>query len=145
MFFVSCAGLGNDLVKSPRINVSSIKINEIRLDKQDIMISLNIFNPNPVPIPVRGLTYQLDINDVLFASGFNNTRMDIPASGEENVDLSISGDLISFLLKNQLAGKGSLNYSLTGDVALISSSIKFPYSRSGQIKIPDYINNIIGR
>lgn len=145
LLFISCAGLGNDLIKSPSVKVTNVSIRDIRLDKQDIVVKMNIFNPNPVPIPVRGFTYRLDINDIEFANGFNEERMDLPAADDGELDLVISGDIISFLLKNRLVNRDSLDYSLSGDIAVLSSSLKFPYSKSGKIEVPSYINNIIGR
>ncbi len=145
LLVVSCAGLGNRLVKSPEISVAKISIGDLRLDRQDIKVKLNVFNPNPVPIPVRGITYKFNINNIEFAKGFNETRIDLPASGEGDIDLVISGDLVSFLLENKMIRTDELKYSLTGNIAVLSSSLRFPFSRTGEINIPDYFNTLKGR
>lgn len=145
LFMVSCAGLGNSLVKSPEISIASVGIGDVRLERQDIKVKLNVYNPNPVPIPIRGLTYKFDINNIEFARGFNESRIDLPASGEGDIDLVIRGDLLSFLLENKMIRKDKLNYSLTGDIAVLSSSLRFPYSRTGELSIPNYFDRFIGR
>lgn len=145
VFFLSCAGMGNSFIKSPEISVSRVEIKDLRLDQQDIVVKLNVFNPNPVPIPIRGLTYKFDINEVEFANGFNETRIDVPASGDGDIDLVISGDIISFLLENRMINKDRVDYSLSGDIAVLSSSIRFPYSKTGVINVPDYVDGFLGR
>lgn len=136
---VSCAGMTEGLVQSPRLSVTDVQIAGIQLDRQYIRLKLDITNPNPVLIPVRGFTYKLDINDIEFSSGFNETYMDIPASGKESVDFIISGDLLSFLMNNRIRGSESVRYSLSGDIAILHSSLRFPYHESGIIDISRYL------
>lgn len=139
----ACAGMGNGLLTSPDLSITGVSVEHLSLDKQDIRLNLRISNPNPVPIPVRGLTYELDINSVKFASGFNKTNIDIPASGDSDVALVISGNLINFFLQNRMISKNSVPYSLTGDIALLSSSIRFPYSHQGIIELPASLRSLI--
>jgi len=139
----ACAGMGNGILRPPGLKVTGVNVESLGLNKQDIRLKINIFNPNPVPIPVRGITYKLEINSVEFASGFNKTSIDIPASGDSDVDLVISGNLLSFLLKNRMISKNSIPYSLTGNIALLSSSIRFPYAHRGMIDLPASLNTFM--
>lgn len=131
----SCAGLENALLQTPKLSVTDVRTNKVTLGEQNIGLRLNIYNPNPIPIPIRGLSYKLDLNDVEFASGFSENSISIPAAGSGEMDLNIGGNLLSFIQRFGGISKGSIDYRISGDIALVSSSLRFPYSQVGELSL----------
>lgn len=131
----SCAGLENALLQAPKLSVKDVRINKVTLGEQNIGFRLNIYNPNSIPIPIKGLSYKLDLNNVEFASGFSENSISIPAAGSGEMDLSIGGNLISFIQKFGGIAKSSIDYQISGDIALVSSSLRFPYSHVGELSL----------
>ncbi len=133
LFLLSCAGLGEGLIQAPELKITDTALSGISIFKQDINLKMNIKNPNPFSLPIRGFSYKLDLNGVEFTSGFNETALNIPSVGETETTLRITGDLLSFIRKFNLGDAKQLNYSLSGDIAILSSSLRFPYRQTGEL------------
>lgn len=136
----SCAGIGQSLIKAPGLNITNVRVSNLSLTNQNIVFTLGIDNPNPIPIPLKGLSYKLDLNGVEFANGFNESDLSIPAGGNSVMDLNIEGDLISFIREFGGVKQGGLDYNLSGDIALLSSSLRFPYNQEGRLTLGTLFN-----
>ncbi len=136
----SCAGIGQSLIKAPGLNITNVRVSNLSLTNQNIVFTLGIDNPNPIPIPLKGLSYKLDLNGVEFANGFNESDLSIPAGGNSVMDLNIEGDLISFIREFGGINQGGLDYNLSGDIALLSSSLRFPYNQEGRLTLGTLFN-----
>lgn len=135
IFLISCAGIGDSFLQTPKFKVTNVRITNLSLNNQSIVFTLGIENPNPIPIPIRGLSYKLDLNSVEFASGFSENSVNIPASGAGKMNLNVSGNLISFIQKIGTISDGRIDYHLSGDIVLVSSTIRFPYSKIGRLSL----------
>lgn len=133
LFFLSCAGLGEGIIQAPELRITDAALSSISIFHQDIDLKMSIKNPNPFSLPIRGFTYKLDLNGVEFTSGFNETALNIPSISESETNLKITGDLLSFIRKFNLGDAKKLNYSLSGDIAILSSSLRFPYRQTGEL------------
>ena len=135
LFLSSCAGIGEGLLQSPKLKVTNVKVTNLSFNNQSIIFTLDVDNPNPIPIPIKGLSYKLDLNGVEFASGFSENSISIPASGNGQMDLNIGGNLISFIQKVGGVSSSGIDYNISGDISLLSSSIRFPYSHGGKLSL----------
>ena len=136
----SCAGIGQSLLQAPDLKITNVRVSNLSLINQNIVFTLGIDNPNPIPIPLKGFSYKLDLNGVEFANGYNESDISIPAGGNSVMDLNIEGDLISFIQKFGWVKQGGLDYNLSGDIALLSSSLRFPYSQEGRLTLGSLFN-----
>jgi len=136
----SCAGIGQSLIQSPVLKITNVRVSNLSLTNQNIVFTIGIDNPNPIPIPLKGLTYNLDLNGVEFANGFNESDINIPAGGNSVMDLNIEGDLLSFIQNFGGVKQGGLDYYLSGDIALLSTSLRFPYSQEGRLTLGSLFN-----
>lgn len=133
LLFLSCAGLGEGIIQAPQLRITDAALSNISIFRQDIDLKMNIKNPNPFSLPIRGFSYRLELNGVEFTNGFNETALNIPSAGESKTTLKITGDLLSFIRKFNLGDAKQLNYSLSGDIAILSSSLRFPYRQTGEL------------
>lgn len=140
ILFSSCAGIGQSLIQPPGLEITNVRVSNLSLTNQNLVFTLGLDNPNPFPIPLKGLSYKLDLNGVEFANGFNESDISIPAGGGSVLDLNIEGDLINFVRDFGGVKQGGLDYNLSGDIALLSSSLRFPYSQEGRLTLGSLFN-----
>lgn len=128
----ACASLGS-YPETPRVSLVSIQPKEMTLFEQRFAIQLRVLNPNAVAIPVRGLSYALEVNEREFAYGVSPQSLDIPAFGEALLDVEISSNLLSVVRQLQsMSGetRSSLDYRLAGKINLANRlrSLSFDYT-----------------
>ena len=76
LFLVGCAGPGKKLAP-PRITLTNIKVQEIKVFESVFQIELRVVNPNDVAIDIKGLDCELELNDKHFASGVSNKKIKV--------------------------------------------------------------------
>ena len=98
-------------------------------------VRMRVLNPNASGIPVRGLSYSIEINQREFAYGVSNQAMDIPAFGEAVLDVEVVSNLLNMI--SQLRGMGDappeqLDYRLSGKLSLQGGG-RVPFDYSGTL------------
>lgn len=88
-----CAGLGKSL-EPPRINLSNVQFQESKALETVLQIELRVFNTNDVPIKVRGLDCDLELNGRSFAKGVSNVDKEIPAFGTTTVPVTLYSSVV---------------------------------------------------
>ena len=89
-----CAGTG-DIVQTPAVELTSVHVKRADLGSQTFELGFNLDNPNPFPLPVRGIRYQIRVADQQFVGGETVTAMTVPANGAGEFVLTVDLDLIS--------------------------------------------------
>ena len=85
---VGCAGLGKTL-KPPRIHLSNLQFQESKALETVLQIELRVFNTNEVPITVKGLDCDLELNGTSFAKGVSTVDREIPAFETTTVPVTL--------------------------------------------------------
>jgi LEA14-like dessication related protein len=88
LLLVGCAGLGKTL-DPPRINLSNVQFQESKALETVLQIELRVFNTNDIPIKVKGLDCDLELNGKSFAKGVSNVDKEIPAFGTTTVPVTL--------------------------------------------------------
>jgi LEA14-like dessication related protein len=115
---VGCAGLGKSL-EPPRINLSNVQFQESKALETVFQIDLRVFNTNDVPIKVKGLDCDLELNGRRFATGVSNVDTEIPAFGTVIVPVTLYSSVVDLfrgmlgLHKNQ-----ALKFGVSGRLHL---------------------------
>jgi len=90
---VGCAGLGKTL-EPPRITLSNVQFEEPKALETVLQIELRVFNTNDVPIKVKGLDCDLELNGESLAKGVSNVDKEIPAFGTTTVPVTLYSSVI---------------------------------------------------
>ena len=131
----ACTGLPLQ-PKTPEISLTGIQVEKLGLDEQRFRIRLRLHNPNNFALPVRSLDYALQLNGQKFAEGASTRPITVPALGESELELEVAGRLQNALPQIVALGTGSsLNYSLSGNVALSDFPLKIPFSKQGKVSL----------
>ena len=133
-----CATLSG--LETPRVNISNITPQDMTLFEQKFLVQLRIQNPNDVPLEVKGMTFNLDLNGKSFATGLSNQQVTIPRFGSEVVEVEVFSGLTGILKQFQSFAAGGaprFTYRLRGKAYLDKpASISLPFDEQGEIELP---------
>jgi LEA14-like dessication related protein len=130
------------LPKFPTVNVEKIELKRLGLSGADLLLGIQVNNPNAFSMIMEGMQYQLNINGQPWASGETGTRLQVTEKGESLLEIPI---FLNFLQIGQsayqaLAEGQPLSYQFHGDVDLTTSlsllgRTHLPFDRWGQIEV----------
>lgn len=115
-------------LEKPTLSVVSIQMLKSDLWHQELKLRMRVENPNDRALPVKGLSYELDVNGQELAHGMAGDSFVVPARGEAEFDMSVSANMASVLIKVLGQGSNQVEYQLTGKIALSAGlwrSIRF--------------------
>ncbi len=127
----NAAGLAN-LIQAPRVSVQDVLLQDVSMTQGTALLRLNVTNPNPVAIPLRGVEYALRLNGRTVANGEQAQSLTLRPNQPVALDIPVRvgfQELIGLL--PGVVGLGSVNYDLQGAVSL--PMLKVPFSRSGTV------------
>lgn len=124
--------------KLPDVRVSRIDVQRLSLQAIDLMLELEVENPNRFALMLQRLEYQFKLNGIDVGQGAAAQSLNIDKQGKGRVRLPLSLDLqkAGGGLYSALMGGRGLSYELsgmldaTGDSPLIGD-IKIPLDRQG--------------
>ncbi|MGB5304925.1 MAG: LEA type 2 family protein [Gammaproteobacteria bacterium] len=122
--------------EAPRVSLASIQPKTLNLFEQRYALQLRILNPNDTAIPIRGLSYSLEINGREFAYGVSQQSVSVPSFGEALLDVDLISNFLNMLQVLQDNSKethSSLKYRLVGNIALADSLRKLPFDYQGEL------------
>jgi len=113
-----CAGLGKTL-EPPRINLSNVRFQESKALETVLQIELRVFNTNDVPIKVKGLDCDLELNGKSFAKGVSSVDQEIPAFGTATVPVTLYSSVVDIFRGIMgLHKKEKLKFGVSGRLRL---------------------------
>jgi len=127
MLIYGCASLGPSM-ESPRISLVSMR--SLPAESGDLetvfQIDLRLINPNDVPLKIRGIDCQLDINNSTLAAGVSDQEVTVPRLGTAVVPVTVYASMSDFVwalfrmlsTHSGRAERFDLNYTLHGRVFL---------------------------
>ncbi len=117
----ACAGSGS-LISSPQVSLTSIEITSADFNSQTFLLSFDVNNPNPFPLPIKSVRYRVRLGEQQFASGETQGNFTVPSEGNEAFAISVQLDLlktssnISSLIRSGMSR--DLDYELSGSFAV---------------------------
>jgi LEA14-like dessication related protein len=111
----------------PTLTVISIELLKSNVLQQNLLVKLNIQNPNDRALPVTSVHAELNVVGERVASGVSTRAFVVPAQGATDFDMTITANMALALLKlSQRTDKhsGSIDYEMTG-----AASIDLPFLR----------------
>jgi LEA14-like dessication related protein len=124
-------------LEKPTLSVVDVQLLKGDLWHQELRVRMRVQNPNDRQLPVKGLSYELDVDGQEFAHGISGDSFVVPAHGEAEFDLSVSANMASLLVKMLGQGGGdSLDYQLTGKISLSAGLLRsFSFNEHGSFKL----------
>jgi LEA14-like dessication related protein len=140
----ACAIMTKHL-EPPTIEIAEIKIKKLKPLEAIFNVQLRVLNPNDLSIIVKGLSCDLEINNVHLATGVSNTTTQIPALGTTTLSLEVNSSILD-LTKSiiTLSDNEISKYKIKGRVLLdggpfIPSDI--PFESEGDLNLKELMAN----
>ena len=136
----ACASMPESLVDSPRVNLSNVQVVGLGFRTQTFLLSFDVANPNPFPLPVSHFGYGVKLDGQRFASGETASDFTIPADGGASFAISVDLDLLQTapqLLSIVRNGtRQDISYELVGRLGVdIPMAPTIKYRNSGKIRL----------
>jgi LEA14-like dessication related protein len=135
-----CVALGGCAVarlQSPQLQVTEVSLLGADLFKQQLRVRMRVQNPNDVELPVRGITYEVQVAGETFATGDSERDIVVPALGSTEFDVDVTANAAAALLR--VLGnrdRGDPAYRILGKVRLAKGLIKtIPFEHTGTIRL----------
>jgi LEA14-like dessication related protein len=122
-------------LEKPTLSVVSVQMLKSDLWHQELKVRMRVQNPNDRALPVKGLSYELDLDGQEFAHGMSGDSFVVPALGEAEFDMSVSANMASMLVKLLSQGGNEIDYRMTGKIALSAGLWRsIPFNEHGTFK-----------
>lgn len=134
----ACAGMGA-IREPPRVSVISIEPVDLQLLEQRYVITLRVQNPNDRAITIKGLDYEIRVNDEVFGRGVSNARVELPAYGEALAEVELVSTLSRLLRQFQALIERrtpSLDLAIDGGVSVEGIPGAIPFHFENQLVLP---------
>jgi len=134
-FLGGCATMQPPL-EAPHVSLTDLRVLDATLFEQRFALKIRVQNPNPVALPINGMNFRLDINDIELGRGVSDRSVTVPAYGETVFEINLVSNFARIV--NQIraleSGKGqSLRYRLAGGISVADRLGKLPFDYQGEI------------
>ena len=141
LFVTAC--IGGKKLEPPHMNLMSIGLDEFRFFESSFVLELRAQNPNDVPLSIKGIDCNVDLNGKQFATGVSEAAVEIPPFSSVTIPVVVQSSAFRMLkgLYGFSSGKKGIDYRLTGKVFLNETETvkqsKLPFSSEGQVSLSD--------
>ncbi len=138
--FGACASMPENLIDRPEVKLRDVRVLGLGFKNQTFLLSFDIRNPNPYPLPVNHVSYGVRLDGQRFASGHTASDISVPAGGHAEFAISVELDLLTTaprLLSIVREGvRRDIPYELKGELGIdIPMTPAVSYSSSGSIRL----------
>jgi LEA14-like dessication related protein len=93
LFWLSgCAMLGQSYSK-PEVRLANVEMLKANMWEQSFRLRLRVDNPNSRALSIRGMHYEVHLNDARLATGVSDQHFTVPAYGSQYFDLDVRSNL----------------------------------------------------
>ena len=136
----ACASLPENVISKPEVGLRDVQVVGLGFKNQTFLLSFDISNPNPFPLPVNHISYGVRLDGQRFASGKTASDISVPAGGQTQVAISVELDLLTTaprLLSTVRNGvRGQVSYELEGQLGIdIPMTPPVVYRSEGAIRL----------
>lgn len=134
-----CATLPN-LLKDPSVALESVSLANNNLLSPRFKLVLRVTNPNSIALPVKGMSYTINIQGVELFSGATNDIPQIAAYGDTVLTLELgtniikAGNLLRLLLDKST---NTISYNIGAQIDLSGIPTHFNINEAGVINLAD--------
>lgn len=139
-----CASWFGSDFQDPHVHLLKVDVIKARLLEQRFSLRFRIDNPNATELSIRGLVYDIQLNEVPLAAGESSQSLTVPAQGSREFEVPVRTNLWRHLKNVVKALEDTdrpIRYQLRGEVKagswLFGRNVHL--QRNGEIIPGDYI------
>ena len=121
LLLASCASL-DELASAPQVSLRNVHVEDIGLDGQTFLLSFDVTNPNPFPLPISEVRYGVKLDGHRLASGATQSAFTVPAGSDSEFAISVDVNLLKtapellFIVRE--ATRQDIPYTLEGRLGI---------------------------
>ena len=127
-------------VRKPTVTLVETGLSSVSFDRANLILTVAIDNPNPLPLRLTGFEYRLWVADQLLFSGVEEDRVVIGAATRSVMKVPITLHFTRLgAVSQSLRGQESLSYRVETSAAIVlplAGTVRFPASAEGRVPIP---------
>lgn len=124
-------------LETPKLEVIAVELLDAQFTQQRFNVTMRVQNPNDRELPIRGLSYSMQLAGEEFGTGQSDKAFVVPALGEAEFTMTVTTNLATSLLKilpKLEKSPESLDYRLTGKVETDWTFLRtIPFSETGKL------------
>ena len=126
-----CAGR----LQKPEVSLAGVELVGFGLVEQRLLLKLRISNPNDVDLPVKALSFDLDLDGQPFAKGASEQPVIVARQADALLEVKVVSRLGELLKQLRAARRnGKLGYRVYGRVE-VEGSGSVAFDRSGDVPL----------
>jgi LEA14-like dessication related protein len=124
-------------LRQPELSVVDVDLLKGDLFQQELRVRMRVYNPNDRILPVRSISYEVQLAQKAFAHGESLGNFEVPANGETEFDVNVTANAAGALLRVLTSSsQDSIPYSISGKVQLSSGLLRsIPFDHSGTLNL----------
>ncbi len=132
---VGCASIPSEL-EPPRLTLKNVELLNATLFEQQYLLTLRLQNPNDFDLGIKGMSFDLEINDEEFASGVSNEAFNVPRYGEAITRVAVTSTLSGILRQFQeFSQSEALAYRFKGKIKIGAFGVPVPFDYKGELTL----------
>ena len=135
----SCAST-EQLVSESRVSLRQVQVTELALNKQTFLLDFDVTNPNPFPLPIKRVSFGVELDGQRFASGATQSAFTVPAGSDGAFAISVSLNLLKtapkllFIVRDGV--RSEVTYKLEGRFEIDMPFVRpLSFTNSGTIRL----------
>lgn len=102
----------------PEVRLANVEMLKSNLWEQSFRLRLRVDNPNSRNLPIRGMHYQVYLNNMRLATGVTDRAFNVPAYGSEYFDITVRSNIWRHLsdLVKLVEHQQPVNYRIDGHI-----------------------------
>lgn len=138
LLLIPFTGVTSPRLKPPNIVLSDIDLMSISFNGAQVLITLDVHNPNNTEIFVESVRYRLTLNQTPVKSGVIRQQERFPAQARRRVNVPVSLVYDEHLpsLLAALTSPTPSHYEISGNVTLKDEATPFPFQHKGLFILP---------
>lgn len=90
----ACASVPENLISAPRVEIKNVQVMGLRFQSQVFLLSFDVENLNPFPLPIRSVDCGINLDGQRFASSETVSDVKVPADVEVRFSISVELNLL---------------------------------------------------
>jgi LEA14-like dessication related protein len=124
-------------LEPPRLSVVNVEFQKGALWQQKLRVRMHVDNPNDRVLPIKGITYTLDVNGQEFAHGESAASFIVPAMGQAEFDMNMTANMAGTIISLLSHGSdANVQYHLAGRISFSQGLMRsIPFDQRGSFSL----------
>ena len=134
-----CAGV-EPTIAAPGVSLRNVLVKEVDYNGQTFLLGIDVTNPNPFPLPIRAVSYGVELDGQHFAGGKAQSSVSVPANSDAEFSISVRLNLLrtapALLHIVHDGATRDIPYRLKGELAVDIPAVKpVAFDSRGEIRL----------